>query len=100
MDEWIGDTAYKLSIAFFDPRILNFTLDDTNTGIETIITGFVELFRYNEEDPTAMAQAGQGSTDVILAHQVRKKPDGSGMGEFIVRLLISILSHGCHSKTQ
>ncbi|KAJ4393817.1 hypothetical protein N0V93_003032 [Gnomoniopsis smithogilvyi] len=79
VDEWIGDTAYKLSIAFFDPRIMNFTLEDTATGTETLIMGYVDLFRYVEEDPTSMAQAGMGSTDVILAHQIRKKPDGSGM---------------------
>ncbi|KAJ4414072.1 hypothetical protein N0V82_008146 [Gnomoniopsis sp. IMI 355080] len=79
VDEWIGDTAYKLSIAFFDPRIMNFTLEDSTTGIETIIMGFVDLFRYTEEDPTSMAQAGAGGTDVVLAHQIRKKPDGSGM---------------------
>lgn len=81
MDEWIGDTAYKLSIAFFDPRIMNFTLEDATTGTETLVMGFVDLFRYTEEDPTSMAQAGMGATDVVLAHQIRKKPDGSGMGE-------------------
>lgn len=81
MDEWIGDTAYKLSIAFFDPRILNFTLEDTTTGTETLIMGFVNLFQYSEEDPTSTARAGPGGTDVLLAHQIRKKPDGSGMGE-------------------
>lgn len=81
MDEWIGDTAYKLSIAFFDPRILNFTLEDTITGTETLIMGFVNLFQYSEEDPTSTAREGPGGTDVILAHQIRKKPDGSGMGE-------------------
>lgn len=81
MDEWIGDTAYKLSIAFFDPRILNFTLEDANAGIETLIMGFVNLFQYSEEDPTSTARAGPGGTDVVLAHQIRQKPDGSGMGE-------------------
>lgn len=81
MDEWIGDTAYKLSIAFFDPRTLNFTLEDTTTGTETLIMGFVNLFQYSEEDPTSTARAGPGGTDVILAHQIRKKPDGSGMGQ-------------------
>lgn len=94
MDEFIGDTAYKLSIAFFDPRILNFTLDDANTGIETLVMGFVDLFRYIEEDPTSMAQAGPGGTDVVLAHQIRKKPDGSGMGEYFVHFLLSYHSTG------
>ncbi|CAN8100489.1 unnamed protein product [Discula destructiva] len=79
VDEYIGDTAYKLSIAFFDPRILGFALEDSASGIETIVTGFVQLFRYTEEDPTAMAQAGPGGLDIVLAHQIRKKPDGSGM---------------------
>lgn len=81
VDEYIGDTAYKLSIAFFDPRILNFTLEDSSKGIETIVMGFVDLFRYTEEEPTSNAEDGPGGTQVVLAHQIRKKPDGSGMGE-------------------
>ncbi|QIX00353.1 hypothetical protein AMS68_005870 [Peltaster fructicola] len=79
VDEYIGDTAYKLSIAFFDPSLMGFEVESCETGIETIVTGFVTISAYIEQDPTSAAKAGFGPVSVILAHQVRQRPDGNGM---------------------
>lgn len=48
-----------------------------------MVMGFVDMFVYTEQDPTANAKSGPGATQVVLAHQIRKKPDGSGMGELL-----------------
>ncbi|KAF2759873.1 hypothetical protein EJ05DRAFT_499066 [Pseudovirgaria hyperparasitica] len=78
IDEYIGATAYKISIGFFDPRMQHFELENSATGIETIVTGFVRLFAYNDQDPASEARAGLTPFDIILAHQVRRKPVGGG----------------------
>lgn len=80
VDEYIGPTPYKLSIAFFDPSILGFDTETCDTGVETIVTGYVTISLYTESDPTAQAKSsGLGQGSVILAHQVRTRPDGEGM---------------------
>lgn len=78
VDEYIGDTAYKLSIAFFDPSLMGFSTDNVASGVETIVTGFVQTFVYVEQNATASAENGFGPFSAVLAHQIRQRPDGLG----------------------
>lgn len=78
VDEYIGDSAQKLSIGFFDPSLLGFSVENPATEVETIVTAFVQIFAYTDEDPASMAARGFGPLDIVLAHQVRRRPDGKG----------------------
>lgn len=75
VDEFIGNTSYKLSIAFFDPSLLGFSTDNPATGVETLVAAFVQLFIYNDENAAGMAKSGFNAFDVVLVHQVRKQPN-------------------------
>ncbi|KAK4498549.1 hypothetical protein PRZ48_011207 [Zasmidium cellare] len=79
VSEYIGPTADKLSISFFDPSLLGFSATNPSTGIETVVAAFARMFRYTKVDATAMAKRGFKPWDTVLVHQVRRKPDGSGM---------------------
>ena len=57
---------------------MGFPLEDDSTGIETTVTAFVRLFFYMDQSPGESAASGFGPIDVVLMHQVRSKPDGTG----------------------
>lgn len=78
VDEYIGDAAKKLSISFFDPSLLGFSVENPATEVQTIVTAFVQLSAYTHQDPASMAAQGFGPLNIVLAHQVRRRPDGKG----------------------
>ncbi|KAF2174212.1 hypothetical protein M409DRAFT_16478 [Zasmidium cellare ATCC 36951] len=95
VSEYIGATADKISISFFDPSLLNFTTTNPSTGVETLVAAFAKTFRHTKRDATAMAKRGFKPWDTVLIHQVRRTPDGGGyevrsrfwLGSWLVRRL-------------
>lgn len=54
------------------------------TGIETVVMGFVMPGRFVEVDAQKKSKRGPrsfGATSIVLMHQLRMKPDGSGKRE-------------------
>ncbi|RDW95140.1 hypothetical protein BP5796_00903 [Coleophoma crateriformis] len=82
VNEYIGSTEGKLSIGFFDPRKFGFRLETPDSGIQTVVTAFVEPGRYTQIHPHKRADAGPGGASqafkITIMHQLRKKPDGTG----------------------
>jgi hypothetical protein len=96
VNEYIGHGESKLSIGFFDPRKFKYALTtpDSESGIETVVTAFVEPGRYTNIRPQARASLGPdgfGADQITIMHQLRKKVDGSGKREMRSRFWIGHL---------
>lgn len=78
VDEYIGDAARMLSIGFFDPSLLGFSLSTCDSGVETVVMAVLDIGKFEELDPAVRARTGLNSSLAYLLHQVRKRPDGKG----------------------
>ncbi|KAI9927539.1 hypothetical protein ASPWEDRAFT_186877 [Aspergillus wentii DTO 134E9] len=78
VDEYIGNTPYKLSIGFVDPASMGFSTSTKESGVLGLVSAFVTLLTYAEEDLPTKAEKGFTPLSAVLVHQLRKKPDGSG----------------------
>ncbi|PLB43459.1 hypothetical protein P170DRAFT_480431 [Aspergillus steynii IBT 23096] len=78
VDEYIGLTPYKLSIGFFDPELMGFSKTNENSGVLGMVSAFVSLLSYSEQDEPEEAKHGLTPLSAVLVHQLRAKPDGCG----------------------
>ncbi|KAI9039405.1 uncharacterized protein KD926_009419 [Aspergillus affinis] len=78
VDEYIGITPYKPSIGLFDPELMGFSNTNKQSGVLGMISAFVSLLSYHEQDEPEEAKHGLTPLSAVLVHQLRARPDGRG----------------------